>query len=159
MFDPAWLEITGFVIEPRCRLEDYRHLGAHALLAGEFDLGFVLHDDVLYDRKPESGTARRLGTALVDTVEPLKDTVLLLLRDADAGVAHCERRSLVLLARNDGHTAALLIIAHGIAAQIVEQFLDKRLVAVDRDRPAFLQQCDFVLLRRNLHLIQVVASA
>ena len=68
--------------------------------------------------RDRSGTARRLGTTLVDTVEPLKDTVLLLLRDADAGVAHCERRSLVLHARNDGHTAALLIIAHGITAQL-----------------------------------------
>ena len=87
----AWLETAGFAIESRLPatgrirrispaaviiyqsalvsaasrgLEDYRHLRARALLAGEFDLGFVLHDDVLYDRKPESCASRGLERLL-----------------------------------------------------------------------------------------------
>lgn len=102
---------------------DYANLpvtGAAFGAKGDLNKEAVAASGAQIDRKPESRTARRLGTALVNTVEPLKDTVLLLLRDADAGVAHCECRSLVLHARNDGHTATLLIIAHGIAAQIVE---------------------------------------
>ena len=42
---------------------------------------------VLYDRQPKPGTAGFLGMTLVYTVEAFKDTVLMLGRDTNAGIA------------------------------------------------------------------------
>ena len=55
-------------------------------LAFHVDPGVVEHSPVLDDGESQAGAAGLFGMAFVHPVEPLEDPLLLILRDADAGV-------------------------------------------------------------------------
>ena len=80
-------------------------------------------DNVFYNGKAETGSARLLGTTLIHTVESLKNAFLLVLRDSDSVILHDQHRSAVLQQHPHTHPAAFIGVAYGIFAEIVHQFI------------------------------------
>ena len=72
--------------------------------------------------------------ALIHPVEPFKDPCLMFLGNTNAGVLDCH----AVLANGDGNLAAVLVIADGVVAQVVNQFIGK--LADTRNDGIFTQQ-------------------
>ena len=69
----------------------YTHLEGIAVRRGRYgDAGAVIGGDVLHDGKPQPRAARRLAAALVDAVEPFKDTLGVFRRNGLARVEHAQ---------------------------------------------------------------------
>ena len=102
------------------------------------------------DRKAKSRTAGRLRAALIDTVETLKNPLLMLRRDPDPGILYREEGMSVLRSRRHGHRSVLLVISDRIVAQVVDQFLHKLPVRKDRGSPAADADHHILLLRVHL---------
>ncbi len=84
---------------------------------------------MLHDGKSESGSARFSGTALIGPEEPLKNTLLIFGRYADAVVSYHQP-----VRHGNPHVSALLIIADCIVAQVIKQFFDQVFVRADHKR-------------------------
>ena len=74
---------------------------------------------VFGDGEAQAGAAGCPSVALVNPVEPFKDPCLVLLGDSDAGILYRHAG----LANGDGHLTTVLVIADGIVAQIIDQFI------------------------------------
>lgn len=68
--------------------QSQRERGALSLCAPHRDLPAVRGGHVFDDRQPETRAAGGTGAGGVDSVEALEDTLLVLVRDADALVGH-----------------------------------------------------------------------
>ena len=102
------------------------------------------------DRKAKSRTAGRLRAALIDTVETLKNPLLMLRRDPDPGILYREEGMSVLRSRRHRHRSVLLVITDRIVAQVVDQFLHELPVRKDRGSPAADADHHILLLRVHL---------
>ena len=92
----------------------------------------MLGNDVLYDRKSQTGSSRRLRAALIHTVESLKYTLLMFRRDTDSGVFHRKERMPVLNAGRHRHSSVLFIVPDRVVAKIIDQFLHQLLIRENR---------------------------
>ena len=52
----------------------------------QFQFRIMTHYTMFYDGKTQTGSADLFGMALVHTIEPLKDSLLLFVWDADTGI-------------------------------------------------------------------------
>src|SRR4051794_10561396 len=88
-------------------------------------------DDMLDDRKAQTGAAERTAAAGVDTIETLSDPRDMLRRDALAFVGDRKSDHRPFGLRSNGDGSSWLAIAQGVGQQIVEQL--KNLSAICGD--------------------------
>ena len=82
--------LRGFLLRPR---ENHPDSSAYTLLTLDLQIGFQIIGAVLNDGKTQTGATQLLGVALVHPIKPLEHPTQLLLRDANAGVAHLNHRT------------------------------------------------------------------
>ena len=78
---------------------------------------------MLHDRQSQARTSSFFGMALVHPVEPLEDTLVMLLWDTDAGVSDADPWTVQRIARPDGHPAAIVVIFDRILTYIVDHLI------------------------------------
>ena len=107
-------------------------------------------DDLLDDRQPGAGAAAEL----VAPVQPLEDPehrLVVLLRNADAVVAHVEdrRAGAVLPPADLDPLLRLVVVLHGVDDQVVEDLADPHAVGADDGQRARDAHLDPLLLQRD----------
>lgn len=107
--------------------------GANVYLTFQLDAGVVDTGNMLDDGKPKPGAAGGLATALVHPVEALEHAGLSFPRDADAVVGHGQGAVSVPVAGGDDlYLTARAVVADGVVAQILAQFIQQRAAAKHR---------------------------
>ena len=101
--------------------------------------------DLPHQRKPQSRAAVLPAAGLVHAEEWLEDALLILLRDAAAGVGDTDPELFRLLCDANPHRAAWAIVFDGIFRQVEEQPVDQR-VAAGHDAVAIRRQRDAALI-------------
>ena len=101
-------------------------------LTGQLDAAAMQFDDMLDNRKSESGSAGFSGSALVYAIEALKDAVLLLSGYADAGVGNNQLDLHSARVDADAYRAVLYVVADRILNQVINQLDHETLVGGDK---------------------------
>ena len=107
--------------------EGHRDGGAHAYGAFQMNLGAVMLRHMLDNGETQAGAAGGPAVAFVHPVKALKDAVLVLRRDADAGVGDTN----AVLREENADGAVGPVVANGVVNEIVNQLSKLPLVSVD----------------------------
>ena len=91
------------------------------------------------DGKPETRSADLSGMGLIDTVETLKDLILILLRDSDAGVLYLNKEEGTVDIQGYMHPAVVLVVLDAVFHQIGNGKGQLRTVNLGYDRLIALQ--------------------
>ena len=78
----------------------------------------VIRHGVFYDRQPQPRAANGPGTTLIHPVKPLKDSALIPLRDADAGIPNQEGHVPIRFRHLYGDASAGDVVLHGVLAEV-----------------------------------------
>ena len=79
----------------------------------------VDHHRVLDNGEPQPSASRRFGAAFVHPVKPLENALLLVQGNADAGIAHGQQDSVLLLLHIHSDASPSPVILDGVVAEIV----------------------------------------
>ena len=93
-------------------------------------------NNVLYNGKSQSGTALFSAAALIHPVEPFKNTVQTLLRDANTIITHTGNHIAVFFPDIDPYLTTWPVVFYSIAHQIGEQFFHLLRIGLDAKRLA-----------------------
>ena len=117
---PPRRDCCGRAAPRRAQREHRAERAAAPELALDLQARLVARQHVLDDGQPQPGAAGAARAAAVDPVEAFGEPRDVLRLDADAGVAHGERRLAVRASPSDLDLAALRRVAHGVADQVAE---------------------------------------
>ena len=102
--------------------ERHRDAGPPAGFTVNSDVRAVYFSDVFYDSKSKAGSASFAGPAFIDPVESFKDPLLLIFRNAYAGVLYREERVVAFLTGPDQDGAVLTVVLDGIVDEVFDEF-------------------------------------
>ena len=92
----------------------------------------MLQRHMLYNGKPQTGSARLFRPAFVHTVEPLKNAFLLVFRNTDAGVGNHQNGLSVLKMRPHGHKSTGTVVTDRVVTKVKDQLFQKLALPVYR---------------------------
>src|SRR5262249_4229561 len=91
-----------------------------------------LLDDVLYDRKSQTGAARFSRPCAIDAIEPLEDSGKIRRRDPDPRVRNSYATSAIAVhVRFDRYTASRAVEPHAVVEHVDQCLLQPAPVAID----------------------------
>ena len=102
---------------------------------------------MLDDRQPQSRAAACAAVAFVDTVEPLKHTLLVGRRNANARVGHAHKRCAVFRASFERHAALRSVVGNRVIREVKNHLLQRAALTGHRNRRPLHRQRDLLLRR------------
>ena len=92
---------------------------SHAGGAVQGDAGIVVSNGMLDDGKSQASAAGLLGVALIYSIKPLEDPILMLSRNADTGIFHHQ----TIIFSMDRYPAAGNIVLDGVVAEVIDHLM------------------------------------
>jgi len=93
--------------------------------AGDRYLSAMHLRDVLHDSEPETCTAALATARLINTVKTLKDTIEVVVRNADTLITHVDDQHVVVLACAHPDATVRIAVGNGILKQIDDGLLEE----------------------------------
>ena len=85
--------------------------------------------DLPHQREPQPRTAVLAAAGLIHTEKGLEDALLILLRNAAAGIGNANQEFFRFLCDTDPHRAAGAVVLNGVLCQVKDQPVDQRIAA------------------------------
>ena len=114
----------------------------------------MIVNNMLDNRKPQTGSAPLLGAAFIHAVKTLKDSALRMQWNADAIVSDDDFCLLFHAADTDMHRSAGVVVFDGIVDEIDKQLPDVAFVAAQQQAGAFQLNLNLVALNDRIQNLQ-----